>query len=125
MVIEHRKYERFRDSLVVVCSIPDKSHLEGITISEDISQGGIKLTAPESFPVEEIMRLDVNIYCDAVPISLRGKVVWLKEIKGGKLRKKEKRYQLGIEFIHADSLSKERILRHLSRIASKKESGER
>ena len=116
-MIEQRKFKRIKDNLVVICSLPGKSHLEEITISEDISQGGAKLVAPGSLPVEEIMALELHIYTDAVPIFLKGKITWIKEIKRVGLFKKEKKYNLGIEFVATDSFSQERLSRYLARMA--------
>lgn len=119
-MIEHRKFKRFKDNLVVVCSLPGDSRLEEIIISDDISQGGIRVTTPENFLIQDVMNLEINVYCDAVPFSLKGRVVWTKEIKTRKTRKKEKKYQLGLEFVHADNFSQDRIFRYISRASKKK-----
>jgi hypothetical protein len=118
-MIEHRKHERIRDRLVVVCSLPGNSRLEEITVCEDISQGGIRLITPKHFSTKEIMNIEINVYCDAVPLSLRGEVVWTKEMARTGLGKNEKRYALGLSFIHVNYFSGERIFRYINRAKEK------
>jgi hypothetical protein len=119
-MIEHRKYQRIKDNMVVVCHLPDKFRLEEITISEDISQGGAKLIVPEGFRSKEIIAIELHIYSDAVPIRLKGRIAWTKEIKSLGFFKKAKSYNVGIEFVAEDSFSQERLSRYIARQAKLK-----
>jgi c-di-GMP-binding flagellar brake protein YcgR len=116
-MIDHRKFIRIKDVLVVSYSLPGKSRLEDMSISEDISQGGMRLVVSRSFALKDVMALELTIYSDDVPISLKGRVVWAKEITKGRLLKREKRYELGIEFVATDSFSQDRLSRYLARKA--------
>ena len=71
----------------------------GSTLSDDISLGGIGLTADNFFPIETIIGLKIFILSRVVqPI---GKIVWLTG------QPHSAKYKMGIRFVEIDPMEKE------------------
>jgi c-di-GMP-binding flagellar brake protein YcgR len=107
-----RKDKRFEENNKVVIQFALEGHeatgRSGVkAITRDISLGGAKLLAPKSYPVDTVMRIEINLSKSGQIVKLDGIVRW------SKLSPDEKTYELGIEFLHKISKSVLSLIRHL------------
>ena len=63
--------------------------------TEDISEGGVKVTIKESLPVGAAVELEV--YVHEKPIVCKGKIIWLQQ-RASNYFEDEKFFDTGIEF---------------------------
>ncbi len=107
-----RKDKRFEEKNKVVIQFAlnrhDANNNEGINATtHDISLGGAKILAPKSYPVDTVMRIEINLSKSGQIVKLDGIVRW------SKLSSDEETYELGIEFLHKISKSVLSLIRHL------------
>ena len=63
------------------------------SLSDNISLGGIKLNISAFIPLNTILSLNVQLPLQQHTASVKGKVVWVKEIPFGE------RFEIGVEFL--------------------------
>lgn len=107
-----RKDRRFEEKNKVVIQFALNSHDANINewinaTTHDISLGGAKILAPKSYPVDTVMRIEINLSKSGQIVKLDGIVRW------SKLSSDEETYELGIEFLHKISKSVLSLIRHL------------
>ena len=61
-------------------------------LAEDLSEGGIRLSSPELFPVESRVLLDLDTPSLDDPIRVLGKVVWVEQVPYAD------QWRVGVEF---------------------------
>ena len=71
---------------------------EKLSLTRNISKGGICLIAYEKLNENELLDLNIFIPEQEKPIAATGKIAWIKEFIIGD-PEKGKRYDVGIEFI--------------------------
>lgn len=76
---ERRKSPRVKDKLVVLCEMPKGGKLERVEHSLDMSEDGLRLSIPKTVVQGDEIVVKINLLNDAIPLSLKGKVVWKKE----------------------------------------------
>ena len=104
---ERRKFMRFGVSLDLNYKVPHRA-IEGLAQSRDISREGIGCYIGERLPVGVMVRLEINIPSEIIPIFARGEVVWFKESDADK----EANFNSGIKIIKMDSSDKARLLEY-------------
>ncbi|MBU2265893.1 MAG: PilZ domain-containing protein, partial [Candidatus Omnitrophica bacterium] len=91
--LNRRRFVRVQYPFTVHIYLPDRPPIS--TYTEDVSEGGIKVTVRENIPLE--VSVDLEIYLRSEPIICKGKVTWVGErisqyLEGVKL------YDTGFEF---------------------------
>ncbi len=104
---EKRKFVRFGISLEMKYKIPHRE-IEGLTHGRDISREGIGFYLGEKLPVGVMVRLEINVPGEIVPIFARGEVVWCRESDAGKGAD----FNSGMKLIKMDSFDKSRLLEY-------------
>jgi len=79
----------------------------------DIGAGGVCLRATERIPLLSILQLKINFPSLKDPIFALAKVMWVKQIK------KDKAYDLGLQFIEMDDLVRNLIDKKLKFVFDK------
>lgn len=107
-----RKEKRFEESNKVVIQFSLEGHeanrSTGVkAITRDISLGGARIVAPKSYPVDTVMRIEINLRKSRQNVKLDGIVRWVE------LSPDEENYELGVEFLHKISKSVLSLIRHL------------
>ncbi len=123
---EKRKYQRVRENLVL--SVIYKAEDSGLqtelhTVTEDIGAGGIRFVLPNQLPKDRLLDMKLFLFADPIPLYARGKVKWLKEGEGLKVKaekfftkkKTRKAYWIGVEFIDIEPFTRRRILQLIKR----------
>lgn len=81
---------------------------KGIKAStRDISLGGARLISPKLYPVDTVMRIEINLSKSGQIVKLDGIVRWSKESP------EREAFELGVEFLHKISKSVLSLIRHL------------
>ena len=94
---EKRKFVRLSALVDVIYNkraVTDKE----LSITRNISQGGICLIAYDRLNEQDVLDLKLYLPEDNTPIQAIGKVVWVKEFIIGSIEE-GKRYDVGIEFM--------------------------
>ena len=107
-----RKDKRFEEKNKVVIHYALEGHEAksgtGIkAITQDISLGGARIIAPKSYPVDTVMRIEINLSKSRQIVKIDGIVRWSRLSSGGKT------HELGVEFLHKISKSVLSLIRHL------------
>jgi len=85
---------------------------EKISLTRNISKGGICLIAYEKLNQGEMLDLNIFIPEQEKPITATGKIAWVKEFIIGD-PEKGKRYDVGVEFIKANDEELEKIDKYI------------
>ena len=107
-----RKEKRFEEDNKVVIQFAlenhDANNSTGIkAVTCDISLGGARIHSPKLYPVDTVMRIEINLSKSGQIVKLDGIVRW------SKLSSDEESYEIGVEFLHKISKSVLSLLRHL------------
>ena len=87
---------------------------EGLSISKNISMGGICLIVYEKLNVGDVVLLNIVLPDNLASIPSHGRVVWIREfIIGDPV--KGKRYDSGIEFLDISEENRNRINKYVFR----------
>jgi len=95
---ERRKFVRLDRLVDIVYRKHQTLEKEKLTLSRNISIGGICLVVYEKLKESQLLELDLCIPEEKIPIKALGKVVWVHEYIIGNVSK-DRRYDVGIEFI--------------------------
>jgi len=101
---EKRKFPRYRDALLVKCTIKDR---EVDCITHDVSAAGVRLILHEPLDKGEVMSCVIDISGYTSGIYAKGRVRWCSladKVDG------VDHYHVGVEFTHLDSADKLRLL---------------
>lgn len=107
-----RKDKRFEEKNKVLIQFALERHEandgKGIkAITRDLSLGGARILSPKSYPVDTVMRIQINLKKSGQVIKLDGIVRW------SRISPDEETYELGVEFLHKISKSVLSLIRHL------------
>lgn len=107
-----RKDKRFEEKNKVVIQFalksPEPNNSERIkAITHDISLGGARIVSCKSYPVNTVLRIEINLSKSRQIVKLDGIVRW------SKLSFDSENYELGVEFLHKISKSVLSLIRHL------------
>jgi len=104
---EKRRFVRLNALVDVIYNRVSLAETEKLSLSKNISKGGICLIAYERLEVSDLLKLDIHLPGEAESVNARGRVAWVKEFVIGDIPN-NKRYDVGIEFvkINAEDLRK-------------------
>ena len=107
-----RKDRRFeeKNKVVIQFALDDhdaKSSTGTKAITHDISLGGARIISPKSYPVDTVMRIQINLSKSGQIVKLDGIVRW------SKVSDDSENYEVGVEFLHKISKSVLSLIRHL------------
>lgn len=111
---ERRKTPRVNSSLTINYQIPNDT-LSSTSITQDISEGGIRLHLFQKLTVGGALKLGIYLQDRSEPAWVFGKVVWVKETPGS-----EYPYEAGIQFSLFDPSFRSRIHSYIQNISSEK-----
>ena len=104
---ERRKAKRINVSFPVECkNLLARNYF--YTVSKDLSLGGVKILTNEFVPVNNLIKLNINLI-DKV-INLKAKVSWCNS------EKISDRYSTGLEFVEVEELDKWELSNFLNTI---------
>ncbi len=111
-MLNQRKEKRFSEENDVVIRYALKgkksSDYMGISaLTRDISLSGARLIAKQSFPIDTILRIQINLSKSNQTLKVDGKIKWVKE------KEEKDTYEIGIEFLHEISKTVLSLIRHL------------
>ena len=95
---EKRRFVRLNVLTDVAYTRRPSSEEEKISLSKNISIGGLCLIVYETLKESEVLDLNIYLSEEAMPVNAVGRVVWSKEFIVGD-PDKGKRYDVGIELI--------------------------
>jgi len=95
---EKRKFVRLNFLVDVVYQKRPSAQKERITLSRNISGGGICLIAYEELVKSQLLDLEIYLPDNDEPVKAVGKVAWVNEFVIGDASK-GKRFDAGIEFV--------------------------
>ena len=93
---ERRQFKRFRHSEAVQYRPKDSYDVLG-SLSQDISQGGLRITIPGFIPLNTEVMLSIQLATEQV-VECLGKVVWVEKLPYSE------RYQAGLRFEDNDTI---------------------
>ena len=107
-----RKEKRFQEKNKVVIKFALEGHEStnsvGVkAITRDISLGGARIISPKEYPLDTVMRIEINLSKSGQIVKLDGIIRWSKLSSDGE------NYELGVEFLHKISKSVLSLIRHL------------
>lgn len=108
---ERRRFPRLNASVAVEYSIIEKNPFKEITFTKSISSGGICLIVYEEIEVDTTLSLKINLTDDNDFIEAKGRVVWSSEFSLDP--DKNKRWDLGIEFLEASEDDRKRVSKYV------------
>jgi len=106
---ERRKFARLNILVDVSYTKHDTAEKQKLSVTKNISQGGICFVGYELVHEQDI--IDLNVYLPGgskEPVEAMGKVVWVKEFTIGD-NPKNKRYDVGVEFTEISDQDSEKI----------------
>lgn len=109
--IDRRRFIRVEFPFTIHIYYSKKLAISAYT--EDISEGGVKVTIKEALPLGAVVELE--LYVRQQPITCKGKVIWLKQ-RSSDYFEDEKFYDTGIEFQHLAKDDQEVIGSHVKTI---------
>lgn len=95
---EKRKFVRLNALVDVVYAKSPAAVKEEISLTKNISKGGICLIVYEELKENDLLNLRIFLPDDKVAINAVGRVVWIKEFIIGD-NPESKRFDVGIEFV--------------------------
>lgn len=111
---EKRRFPRLEVAATVNYSILESPASEEITVTKNISAGGICLIMYEMVKVNSILSLKINFTDDGEIIEAKGKVVWVSEF--AVYSENQKRYDVGVEFMELSKKRQEMLSKHVFRL---------
>jgi c-di-GMP-binding flagellar brake protein YcgR len=111
-MLNKRKEKRFNEEndVIIQYALNDKSsnHYIGINaLTRDISLSGARIISIKTFPIDTILRIQINLSRTKQTIKVDGKVKWVRENTDNDT------YEMGIEFLHEISKTVLTLIRHL------------
>ncbi len=95
---EKRKFARLNALVDVVYTKYPTAAKEELSLTKNISKGGICLIVYEDLKESDVLNLKIFLPGDKIAINAMGRVVWVKEFTIGDIPE-GKRSDVGIEFI--------------------------
>jgi c-di-GMP-binding flagellar brake protein YcgR len=111
-VVSKRREKRFKEkNKVVICFAQENKntidHMPINAATHDISLGGARIQVDKHFPVNSVIRIQINLSRSGETIKVDGKVRWIRELPDENL------YEIGVEFLHNISKTILSLIRHL------------
>ena len=104
---EKRRFLRLNSTVEIQYTILGKELQEDVkTKTKNISAGGLCIIAHESLEKDYILGISIYLPGEALPITAKGRVVWIKPFQIGK---EEQHYDVGVEFTEIDTEDRKKI----------------
>lgn len=101
--MDKRQYWRFNINLEVQCRILESVKPYKITLSEDMSEKGIRFNLPEYIAPNTRLELVIKLPGESAPIMVIGRVVWVRRDVRGKF------FSTGIDLVYIRDEDKQRF----------------
>lgn len=107
---EKRVYVRVDEPVLVKYKLLDEPNVEARSVSDDISEGGLRFPTNERLRPGSPVELEINIPSDSMPLFGQGIIVWQHkfDLETGKWR-----FEIGTKFTDMDSFDHKRLLHFL------------
>ncbi len=105
---ERRQFVRLSILTDVAYNKKETSEKEKVSFTKNIGGGGICLIAYEEVAVSDVLELKISLSEEKAPITILGKVVWVKKFSIGDSFRGE-RFDVGVEFINISASDKQKI----------------
>jgi len=102
---ERRRFKRFDAYMNVNVTTEKQKKFQGISLSNDLSREGMKISSNTTVSIGSQLDLEINIPDDPKPVYSSAKVMWVKQPK-----ETAHDYQIGIKFSMMDPVDKFRVL---------------
>ena len=99
---ERRKFKRFDAFMSVKLKSSDGVDAAEVSLSNDLSREGMKITTAPVVDCGHLVDLEINIPDDPKPVHTTGEIAWVKSSDGD--------YALGVKFLMMDPVDKFRVL---------------
>lgn len=111
-MVSKRREKRFKEKneVVIKYAQDDKDssgYYEANAATHDISLGGARIRVGKFFPVDSVIRIQINLSRSDEAIHVDGKVKWTKKAQD------DSHYEIGVEFLHHISKTVLSLIRHL------------
>ncbi len=116
--LEKRQFFRLNLLADVIYSKKQPSTKEGLTLTRNISKGGICLIVYEPLSVNDLLELNIFLPDSKNPIRVDGRVKWIREFTIGDPAK-GKRFDVGIEYVDISDEDQNKIIKYVFAHASK------
>lgn len=103
---ERRRFKRFDAYMSIKLSSQEVGEIGGVSLSNDLSREGMKITTYKSVSKGAVVDLEIMIPDDPKPVYTTGEVMWIHEKK----KQRQKDFELGIKFLLMDPIDKFRVL---------------
>ena len=80
-MIERRRFPRYDCSYDVDYATDSLASLEGRSVAEDISKGGMRLPVSRIVRKGDVLKMDIYPSRKEYPVSARGRVRWVQEAR--------------------------------------------
>ena len=104
---EKRKFQRWIKKLIVVYSTLEGIKVEELTVTENISLGGLQVTLIYKLEKDEPVETKIEFINDPIPVDASCKVCYSYPERG--------KFRTGLEFIKMEDFHNERLLRYLEK----------
>jgi hypothetical protein len=94
-MVEKRRFVRVDTQLLTRCRMNENNALAFEGLTKNISENGVRLVMSERIEVGAVLKLEINMPFDTLPIVAKGRVVWV----GKKPESIRDEIELGIELI--------------------------
>jgi len=107
-----RREKRFKEENRVVIHYAQENkdsveYAETNAATHDISLGGARIQVDKYFPVDSVIRIQINLSRSGEAIKVDGKVKWIEKAQDKDL------YDIGVEFLHHISKTVLSLIKHL------------
>jgi len=113
--MDKRKFIRLEILLEVVHRREVHSSVATLTLTKNISQGGVCFVdcrEIDNFSVMDLMNLNIFFPFDSIPVKIKGKVSWIKNYD--KIDEDGRnRFDMGVEFLEVRDEDKQRIEQYI------------
>ena len=103
---ERRRFKRFDAFMSVKMSSEHAGQISGVSLSNDLSREGIKISTNKTIARGAVVDLEIAIPDDPKPVYTTGEVVWVTK----KADTIDKEFELGVKFLMMDPVDKFRVL---------------
>ncbi len=107
-----RREKRFKQENKVIIHFAQENKdsvecMDANAATHDISLGGARIQVDKFFPVDSVIRVQINLSRSGEAIKVDGKVKWIKKTQEKDL------YEIGVEFLHHISKTVLSLIKHL------------
>lgn len=103
-----RREKRFKQENDVLLQFAiDEKDAKNNALTYDLSLNGVRIITKKYFPVETVIRTEIDLSSSSQYVKIDGKVRWVKKLEDEDL------YAIGVEFLHDISKTVLALIAHL------------